>query len=283
MCVRPINVNGNVVPCGKCHRCKQKLRNDWAIRLMHEIKRGYFVTLTYNDENLPKDKKLKKKHLQDYLKRVRKHYSKDGSKMKYFGVGEYGDQFGRPHYHLIINVENAELLNNQWHYGFVYLGEINQATVLYTTKYVQKVDREKVIKKNKEFREWRIMSKHLGESYVNKNKEHHRKNKLLYVVIDGRKFGIPRFYKHKMFDELWKKDGFTVDVETGEFIQHWKKIQDAVDISAIQEENRKKQHLKLIELYAEKTRQEIKKEYLYRYDKYVKMYETLKFIKKLEQ
>ena len=44
------------------------------MRLTHEYsvrKKGVFLTLTYNDENLPSDNSLNKKHLQNFHKRLR--------------------------------------------------------------------------------------------------------------------------------------------------------------------------------------------------------------------
>lgn len=102
------------------------------MRLTHEYsirKKGVFLTLTYNDENLPEDKSLQKKDLQDFHKRLRQQLiyhlvnnlrnesqyygytdtelrriaSKSLSgQLKYFACGEYGDKNGRPHYHDII-------------------------------------------------------------------------------------------------------------------------------------------------------------------------------------
>ena len=73
----------------------------------------WFITLTYNDENLPwhtyvdqetgeytRGYSLNKRDLQLFWKRVRKHYK--GKKMLYLNAGEYGSQTGRPHYHAIV-------------------------------------------------------------------------------------------------------------------------------------------------------------------------------------
>lgn len=44
------------VPCGKCVECLSKKRSDWSIRLINEERTSasaFFVTLTYDDVNLP--------------------------------------------------------------------------------------------------------------------------------------------------------------------------------------------------------------------------------------
>lgn len=57
-----------------------------------------FVTLTYNDENLPENG-VTPRELSGFMKRLR---TNTGLKVRYFGVGEYGDVSWRPHYHLAL-------------------------------------------------------------------------------------------------------------------------------------------------------------------------------------
>lgn len=59
-----------------------------------------FVTLTYDDKHLPSDGSVDPKHIQDWLKRFRK--AVHPMKVRYFVVGEYGDESERPHYHAAI-------------------------------------------------------------------------------------------------------------------------------------------------------------------------------------
>ena len=52
-----------VVPCGKCMACRVKRTMEWSVRILDEAsyyKANTFLTLTYNDENLPKDGSLSK-------------------------------------------------------------------------------------------------------------------------------------------------------------------------------------------------------------------------------
>jgi hypothetical protein len=72
---------------------------------MHEVQTtenqtACFITLTYDDRNLPNDHSLNKKHFQNFLKRFRKAIHPQ--KIRYFMCGEYGDDTWRPHYHAII-------------------------------------------------------------------------------------------------------------------------------------------------------------------------------------
>lgn len=59
-----------------------------------------FTTLTYADDQLPPDGSLDPKHLQGFLKRFRERIRP--TKIRFFGVGEYGDDTFRPHFHLAL-------------------------------------------------------------------------------------------------------------------------------------------------------------------------------------
>lgn len=88
--------------CRKCHACKVNQKKELADRLIIERryhKFAYFVTLTYSPENYPKDECLHKEHLINYFKRLCKLVP---DKIVNFGVGEYGDETGRAHYHCCI-------------------------------------------------------------------------------------------------------------------------------------------------------------------------------------
>lgn len=87
------------VPCGKCLDCRREYSNVWSYRCTLESvgKPHCMITLTYKDNPI----NLSKYDVQCFLKRLRKDLGYS-VKFKYFLSGEYGDKFGRPHYHLII-------------------------------------------------------------------------------------------------------------------------------------------------------------------------------------
>jgi len=61
------------IPCGKCPGCKLEQSRQWAVRCMHEKRlhnSSCFVTLTYDDNNLPNGNTLVKSDLQNFLKRL---------------------------------------------------------------------------------------------------------------------------------------------------------------------------------------------------------------------
>lgn len=104
-------------PCGKCTGCRLDYSRQWADRLMLELQyhdSAYFVTLTYNDEHVPRrvykvdddtgeayeSLTLDKRDVQLFMKRLRKAFPDD--KIRFFLAGEYGPKTFRPHYHAII-------------------------------------------------------------------------------------------------------------------------------------------------------------------------------------
>lgn len=100
------------VPCGNCIGCRLDQSRRWADRMMLEYdhsKKAVFVTLTYNDDYVPKKfysdgslagYSLSKRDLQKWLKRLRKRY--EDLQIRYYAVGEYGSSTFRPHYHVIL-------------------------------------------------------------------------------------------------------------------------------------------------------------------------------------
>ena len=103
------------IPCGQCIGCRLRRSQEWAARIVHEAsesKNNAFVTLTY--EHVPYGGTLVKRHLQLFMKRLRKRVPQ---KVRFFGVGEYGEQTKRPHYHVV--------LFNYWPQDAEYFRDIN--------------------------------------------------------------------------------------------------------------------------------------------------------------
>lgn len=102
------NARAIQIPCGQCIGCRLERSRQWAVRCIHEAslyENNCFITLTYDNEHLPKGGTLVKKHYQDFMKRLRYHYG--AARLRYYMCGEYGTQTWRPHYH-------ALLFNHEW-------------------------------------------------------------------------------------------------------------------------------------------------------------------------
>lgn len=101
---RETNIRGLLLlPCRQCIGCRLEKSRQWATRLLHETKfhnNACFLTLTYDDDNLPENRSLKPDDLSTFIKDLRArldYYGKE--KVKYLAIGEYGDRTQRPHYH----------------------------------------------------------------------------------------------------------------------------------------------------------------------------------------
>lgn len=165
------------VGCGKCTGCRVDRAAMWANRLMDELNywsKASFITLTYDDEHLPKDRLLIKSDLQKFFKRLRKGID---YKIKYYACGEYGENNGRPHYHAIlfgIGSGQRDLISQAWNMGRTQSGTVTHASCRYVADYISKVDGALALKtwgpdKNK----WpfKVQSNGIGSKYVEDNLE----------------------------------------------------------------------------------------------------------------
>lgn len=241
-CLKPIKVNGNFFNCGYCRSCRINKTSQWALRLIYELDNwdcASFVTLTYNDENLPKDFGLHKDELTTFLKALRYDLSLEKRKFKYFACGEYGDiptppyKHGRPHFHLILfglnpdpydnNNHDRQLIANNWLKcdSFMWrwknqnnaIDYVNRRDINYVCGYVQKklngelgadvyADRQ---------RPFMTCSKSLGLDYFVKNQN--RFFDLGYCLLNGRKIAIPKYYRDKLNYSLTENNSFKIRKE----------------------------------------------------------------------
>lgn len=121
-----------------------------------------FLTLTYSDENLPKLAPpseplptLDPKHLQLWFKVLRKAIHP--SKVRYYAIGEYGDETHRPHYHVALFgypkcsygnsrysksrqncCAHCDFIRDTWGRGSIYSGDISVNSAQYIAGYVTK-------------------------------------------------------------------------------------------------------------------------------------------------
>lgn len=92
-----------------------------------------FVTLTYAENPVS----LVPRHLTLFLKRLRK---RRGS-FRYFACGEYGERFGRPHYHAVlfgVSALEQEVIAAAWPHGYIHVGDLTRESAAYVTGYVSK-------------------------------------------------------------------------------------------------------------------------------------------------
>lgn len=162
LCSKPYIGTGRnqIGPCGQCRGCLTNRKQLWTHRIILESKahdQNSFITLTYNDENLPLNSQgtptLVKRDLQLFIKRLRNRLPQ---KLRYYGVGEYGTNGSRginPHFHVCLfgaDERAAEAIHDSWQtetgggthethsLGHTYTGSLTPQSAAYVAGYVQK-------------------------------------------------------------------------------------------------------------------------------------------------
>lgn len=219
------------VPCGKCVGCRTDRANMWARRCMHEASlwdHNCFLTLTYDDDHLPAGGFLVRRHLQLFVKRLRKRVSTDEScflrnpeisSFRFLACGEYGTKFLRPHYHLLLfnlnmrdryrvakDYYESPCVSELWKYGTHKLGEVSHKSAKYVAKYSVKQEflPEWCDPETGEVRPLPFLRMSLrpaiGRTWLERYATDLDGG---YLVVDGTRVGIPRYYK-EVLGEDWK-------------------------------------------------------------------------------
>lgn len=120
------------------------------------VTHGAFITLTIEDQAIAErgHANVLRRDLQLFNKRLRKELG--DRRYKFLAVGEYGDKYGRPHYHqLLFGVDFKEdrygwrtkngnpyfrsaTLEKCWHLGNAEIGHITPETINYVCRYTMK-------------------------------------------------------------------------------------------------------------------------------------------------
>lgn len=143
LCKKPYVKGITPFPCGQCLPCRLNRRRLWCHRLMleaqcHEF--SSFWTLTYSPEMEPADGSVDPVSLSAWLKRLRRRLG-PGRPIRFYAVGEYGEETFRPHYHAALfgvsRLEDA-LIADTWGMGNVFGGDLTLQSAQYICGYVTK-------------------------------------------------------------------------------------------------------------------------------------------------
>lgn len=161
LCKKPI---GGKHGCGRCLPCRINKNGIITNRIMMEATlhaETSFLTLTYDDENVPRNRNgdftLDRDDLTSFWKRLRNHFPSGA--IRNFSVGEYGHDGERqfnPHYHSALfgyqclgkifrpetgkrcYCERCEFIREVWGKGNITMDELNDTTAAYIGGYVLK-------------------------------------------------------------------------------------------------------------------------------------------------
>jgi len=245
------------LPCGGCDGCRIDRSRQWATRCYLEASlhvSNCFVTLTYKPEWLPKDGTLVKRHLQLFMKRLRRRFPQNT--IRFFACGEYGSKKQRPHYHIcIFNFdflpehkifykqtpagplyaidESLQLWGtgknkNFKSFGFTTVGTLNWQTAAYTARYIMK----KFTGKNAEehyqgkIPEFNDMSRRPGiaRAWLEKHKTDVYPDDFV-AMPQGRKMKTPKFFD-KIFELTDPEEMATIRARRKKYHEEYPKTAD---------------------------------------------------------
>lgn len=148
------------VPCGMCSECVRSRALNWSFRLVNEAKyhsNNYCITFTYDDDNLPLNGSLVKDEISRFNKKLKMYLKRNGydSTFRFFGCGEYGDKYKRPHYHVIyfglplfdlvftcvkngVIYFDSPFIRHVWNKGHISISEFSERAATYVSSYVNK-------------------------------------------------------------------------------------------------------------------------------------------------
>lgn len=219
------------LPCGKCMSCRLTYAGAWMVRLVHERQLhelASFNTLTFSDDFLPENYSVDIYTMQLFMKRLRK---KLGFPVRFFACGEYGEKDLRPHYHVLLFGTDfhadrylwrrsdsgvlsyrSPTLESVWPFGHCETADFTKEAAGYTARYVTKKvggDRAEAhytrmhpvtgeIHRVKP--EFVTMSSRpgIGSGWMDRFACDAFPSD--FVVLDGKKFPVPRYYKKRLSD-----------------------------------------------------------------------------------
>lgn len=241
-----------VVRCCQCVGCRADHAREWALRCVHEAslhESNCYLTLTYAPENVPEGYTLVLEHFQEFMKRFRERLVYDeykrivdaydgplilssknlkrflmklarssAPKIRFFHCGEYGEEFGRPHYHALIfgydfpdrkffkmhngnPLYRSDMLSSLWTDGFATIGALTFESAAYVARYCMKKITGAQADDHYQGRkpEYVTMSRNkgIGAKWYDKYKNSDLYN-TDYVVLPGRSpLKIPKYYDNK--------------------------------------------------------------------------------------
>ncbi|QXP08644.1 MAG: replication initiator protein [Arizlama microvirus] len=229
------DIKGDVkVPCNRCIGCRIDRARDWSLRIGHESKlhqHNWFVTITYDDQNMPIPPSLNYSDFQNLCKALRK---KHGS-FRFFMCGEYGDETRRPHFHAItFGLQILDLkrwggpdkmptfrsasLEASWGKGMIVIGAVTPQSANYVARYsLKKITGDlagahyrwvdpKTGEEHQLEPEFCHMSTKPGIGAAWYDRFHTDFHVHDFAIQDGHKLPIPRYY-----DKRASRHGYQVD------------------------------------------------------------------------
>lgn len=214
------------VGCQKCMECKKQKSNSWKVRLLEDVrhnKNGVMITLTFSDESIAEiaevinqrgveldgydlDNEIAKVAMRRFLERWRKKFKKS---VRHWFVTELGHN-GTENIHMhgiLWTDEKKETIEEIWKYGYIWYGDgktkgwVNEQTVGYIVKYVNKIDAD-----HKEYEPRVLTSAGIGADYTKRddfkrNRYNGVDTKESYRTKQGFEMNMPAYWRNKRWTD----------------------------------------------------------------------------------
>ena len=235
-------------PCGCCLACRAQKAMEWSLRLsLEEVyhQDTAFVTLTYAPEHLPAYGSLSPTDLQAFLKRLRR---KLDYRIRFYACGEYGDKFGRAHYHLIIfglKYVDAPKVYEAWKKGRVEVEKtMSEKAFKYVAGYVnKKIGRQKEwLEKYPNLKPmFQRCSLGLGLRFVLEKVPHYTST----LIVGGKHRYIGRYLRNKLAEkfgilEKVKEEGLKIAIAQTELVLslfYWQSSEQHISAAEFQKKH----------------------------------------------
>lgn len=220
------------LPCGACIGCHFDRSQMWSLRCRHEAscwENNAFLTLTYDDKNLPDFGSLDSAAPRTFIRYLRRSLcgvqrvpGGSARPIRYFGCGEYGSQRDRPHYHLLLfnvwfpdatkygkETFTSGIVSRLWPYGSHLIGTVTPASSSYVAGYALK--KVSAWERSQAYGvcslpdgewfdrvpEFPLMSTKppIGWYWYDRYRQDLEHG---FVVADGRQLAVPRLYRDKL-------------------------------------------------------------------------------------
>lgn len=219
------------VPCGCCRECLTATARQWSFRILKEAEQhddNWFITLTYDDEHVPSDMMLDTEVLSKFNKKLKTYLNRKGlpSDFRFYGVGEYGGETARPHYHVIYfglpipdlkfvcmtrdhnMVFDSKFISDVWSNGFVTIEGVSIGSAAYVARYcdkkrrLNKTQKEELLKKGI-VPEFSRMSNRpgIGANYLDECIDRFKDGKY-EAYVNGKSYSYPMYYNKKIKEIL---------------------------------------------------------------------------------
>lgn len=214
------------VPCGQCIGCRADRAQDWTLRILHEAQlyglENSFITLTYDDAHVPKGYQLELTDWQLFAKRLR-----HTGPFRFYAVGEYGDDLGRPHFHACLfgrsfrddrsywrtnehgdKIYRSPTLEKAWKNGYAEIGNLEYKSAAYVARYcMKKLTGPETSRYQGRTPPFAVMSRggQTGFGGIGKRWLDHFMDDVYphdEVVTKGRKHRPPRYYDQQLDDQV---------------------------------------------------------------------------------